>query len=601
MQDDIRAGHITGLIFSKLARLARNTKELLEFADYFRDEHADLISLAESIDTSSPAGRLFYTMVAAMAQWEREEIAERVAASVPIRAKMGKPLGGQPPFGYRWDDGKLIPDPNEAPVRKLLYELFRDHKRKKTVARLLNERGFRTRSGQAFTDTTVGRLVEDPTAKGLRRANYTVSVDSKRSWKRKPESEWVHHEVPAIVSEALWDECNAVLLGRKGTGKKRTTIEVRHLFAGLTYCQCGTKMYVPSNTPKYVCQSCRNKIPVVDLDAVFHEQLKTFFFAPDEITKHLDAFAGMVKDKESQLDVLEKERRKLSAETDKLYALYQSDAIDKRGFAERYRPLTERLDQLDAELPELQAEVDFLKITQLSQSEIVSAARDLYSQWPNLSHPEKRDIVEAITERIVVFNGEIEITLLYTPTIPKQGTGSGGGPKTGEPGPLPGSSSQTHGKGATRSQGRVALLPFTKVVRTVRSRPAPRSVGEHLREMRLRRGLLQREVARLIGVTEDTIHNWETGQTTPLPKDGPAIVRFLGFQPFPIETLAEQLYAVRFVNGWTQEEAAIEAGVSEDGWQAWEGGCMPSPGKMRRLAGLVRNLAIATGVLQHLA
>jgi site-specific DNA recombinase len=298
MLSDIRKGHITALIFSKLARLARNTKELLEFAELFRQSSADMISLQEKIDTSSPAGRLFYTMIAAMAQWEREEIADRVKASIKIRAKLGKSLGGAAPFGYEWKDNKLVPNAAEAPVRKLMYELFAENKRKKGVARLLNEAGYRTRKGAKFTDTTVVRLLQDATAKGTYRANHTYR-DAKGKLNAKPESEWISTPVPAIVSEELWTQCNQILSGRKD--KQPPGPKTVHLFAGLLYCGCGQRMYVYLRSPKYICPKCRNKITMEGIEEIFREELKDFFISKEKVQAHLANANENLADKKARL------------------------------------------------------------------------------------------------------------------------------------------------------------------------------------------------------------------------------------------------------------------------------------------------------------
>jgi site-specific DNA recombinase len=201
---------------------------------------------------------LFFTLIAAMAQWEREEIASRIVSSNNVRAKLGRPMNGSAPFGYQWKDKKMVPHPEEKVVRKLIYELFDHHKRLKRVSKELNARGLRTRKGVLWSDMSVRHLIEDPTAKGEHR-----SLSQKRLPATitgiKPRDQWVINSVEPIVPVDLWQRCNDVLDARRGT---RTNLGPKpiHLFTGMLYCQCGKKMYVRTAAPhSYLCFKCRNK------------------------------------------------------------------------------------------------------------------------------------------------------------------------------------------------------------------------------------------------------------------------------------------------------------------------------------------------------
>ncbi|MFH1648444.1 MAG: recombinase family protein [Patescibacteria group bacterium] len=553
MLEHIRKGHITGLIFSKLARLARNTRELLEFADIFREYNADLISLQESIDTSTPAGRLFYTMIAAMAQWEREEIAERVAASVPIRAKLGKPLGGQASFGYCWKDRKLVPDPKETPVRKLIYELFLEHQRKKTVARILNERGYRTRKGAKFTDTTIDRLLHDPTAKGIYRANYTRSLGENKKWVLKTKEEWVLSKVEPIVSEELWEACNHIL-DEQEKKNKRPARKAVHLFTGFAYCSCGNKMYVPSNSPKYTCYKCRNKIGTADLEEVFHHQLKTFFFSPSEINSYLDNADHVIKEKEELLRALEEEKQKVKKEMDKVYRSYIDDEIDVKNYGSQYRPLSERIEQIENQIPELQGEIDFLKIQYLSSDQILNEAKDLYSRWPELIPEEKRKIVENITEKIIIGTEEVMINLCYLPSISEIAV--------------------------SKQRNFIPALPFCHVSLKAQRPLHPaypktlKTLGDHLKKKRLDLKLSQKEAAQKIGTSEPTLYNWENNRATPSLSNLPKIIEFLGYVPYDTtgKTLGQKIVSYRQSIGLSQEKFARLLGIDPSTLGRWERG-----------------------------
>ncbi len=96
---------------------------------------------------------------------------------------------------------------------------------------------------------------------------------------------------------------------------------------------------------------------------------------------------------------------------------------------------------------------------------------------------------------------------------------------------------------------------------------------EHVRKRRLELRLTQKQAAERLGVNAWTILNWEKDHTEPPIESMPAIIRFLGYDPFPEpKNIPERLLAKRRAKGWSIREAARRLGVDEGTWGDWEQG-----------------------------
>ena len=84
------------VIVTKYDRLARSLKDLLEIVEVIRERGAGFRSLAEDIDTTTPAGRLVFHVFASIAQFERERISERTREGLASARRRGR-IGGRPP------------------------------------------------------------------------------------------------------------------------------------------------------------------------------------------------------------------------------------------------------------------------------------------------------------------------------------------------------------------------------------------------------------------------------------------------------------------------------------------------------------------------
>jgi len=148
------------VIIAKLDRLTRSVRDLGELLERFQRRGVALVSVGESLDTGSAAGRLVLNVMASVSQWEREAIGERTRDA--LRHKRAQGLrAGNVPFGYSLaEDGQtLIPKPTELQVLRRIKELRAAGCSMMDIASQLNCEGVETRTGGAWRFEYVRRLL----------------------------------------------------------------------------------------------------------------------------------------------------------------------------------------------------------------------------------------------------------------------------------------------------------------------------------------------------------------------------------------------------------------------------------------------------------
>lgn len=159
----LNKGQAEGLLIAKLDRLSRSVVDWNQLIDGYFGEKAgkNIWSVADSIDTTTAAGRLVLNVLMSVAQWERETIGERTKDALQHKRSIGERVG-QIPYGYDLaSNGKnLNENPEQQKVIALMKSLRETGMSFSQIGRELGERGIPTqKAGRRWTHKNVASIL----------------------------------------------------------------------------------------------------------------------------------------------------------------------------------------------------------------------------------------------------------------------------------------------------------------------------------------------------------------------------------------------------------------------------------------------------------
>lgn len=158
--DLIKQRKIEGLVICKLDRLTRSVRDLSFLIDLFEKKQISLISISESLDSSSAIGRMIINMIASIAQWERETICERTRTALEFKKSNGMVYNGSCLYGFKRSGKRLVLDDYEQRVISVIMRLSREY-RVAEICRRLQLAGLKPRNGKFWHHKVVRKIIAD--------------------------------------------------------------------------------------------------------------------------------------------------------------------------------------------------------------------------------------------------------------------------------------------------------------------------------------------------------------------------------------------------------------------------------------------------------
>ncbi|MCO7126060.1 recombinase family protein [Sporolactobacillus shoreicorticis] len=435
---DAMKRHFEIVIVWKMNRLARNILDLLNIVTELNRHNIAFRSYSETLETETPAGRLQFHMMAAIAEFERGTIAQNVKMGMLARAREGEWNGGQvlgydvaktQVLGKKRLHTRLVINQSEANTVKKIFRLYTSGYGYKSIVNRLNNEGYRSKKGNPFSISTVKTILTNPVYIGIIRYNVRRNWSEKRRNDINPHPLIIKGKHEPIISEEQWDKAQTVLKNRSHTPNRVHSGE--HLLTGIIKCpQCGASMVLGRTTNRnkdgtkrvieyYVCGAWKNKgtavchsngIRIDQADEYVLKQL-TRLVRSERLVQDI---ACRINRQAKEINVpLQSEQRQIQTCLDKIeqkkkkdLELYEESILSKGELAERLAQLNQEQSNFKTRLAQLEDALDQGTRQEVSAQMIQETMHRFDHVFRQTSTREQRKrLMELLIDKITIGEG----------------------------------------------------------------------------------------------------------------------------------------------------------------------------------------------------